>query len=185
MKAWKQLGAAAIIAVTASLLLSGLPQADLAAGGTRQELAVFKAAQPNLLNYDNVIELLIGLDLQQKIKRVDLNRGVLAIDLAAARRSTAESLNRDMLELFRLCFIQKNNVDRLLIRVLDHQPQAGPGKAAVARELLVSADVRRSDEALAELLPLLNAGDLLEESWSKRLRLHFTPLWHERYDLPE
>ncbi|WP_028561298.1 hypothetical protein [Paenibacillus pinihumi] len=185
MRAWKQLGAAAAIAVTASLVLSALPMADLAAGGTRHELAVFRAVQPKLLNYDNVVELLSGLGLQQKIKRVDLNRGVLAVDLLTGKRSTAESLNGDVLELLRLGFIRMENVERLLVRVLECPEAAGDVQASLAPSLLLSADVRKTDESLAEIIPILHAGDLLEGSWSKRLRLSYTPLWRERYGSPK
>lgn len=184
-KVWRRTAHCAALASAASLLLGSLPQANPAVGRHHQPLAVFQQAQPRMLDSGNVVDVLEGLELKQQIKRVRWSRGVLSVDLKAARGATARNLNQDLLELLRLSFVHLDNVERLLVRVLDRQEEidAASGAEGGGRwELLLASDVRRTDLHVASYVSAPAADDLLQPHWQARLRLVYTPLWRERYE---
>lgn len=184
--AWKRIALGAGLSAAASLLLGLLPLAGHVAGKQHQPLAVFRQEQPRLLASSNVVDVLGGLELSQHIKRVRWSSGVLSIDLAAAKDATARSLNQDLLELLRVSFVHLDNVERLLVRVLERQKEAGIAAADDAQQeirwaLLLASDVRRTDPQVASWVSAPTADDLLLPHWQERLRLVYTPLWRERF----
>ncbi|GLX68983.1 hypothetical protein [Paenibacillus glycanilyticus] len=159
------LGAA--LAVTAVIGL--LPHSGVHSG---REVAVFHPTGLKRLTSSNLVDAIIGLQLNGNVGKVDWNQAVLTVEMRADEEKQADRWYKDMEKLIRLSFTQMDNVNRLLIRYVDAKDNG---------RMLFAADVRRTDSWLSEHLSELSDADPLhDELWRKRLRIAYTSFLEER-----
>lgn len=173
--AWKALAAAACCAGLAAVLLVMIAP-ETAPGGGRH-LAVFRQEPAVRLDSGNLVDLLAGADFGQKIRRVRWSGSVLSVDFrAASGGGSADAVSSDLKELIALAFGHTSNVQRLLVRIGEDDPQSGKER------LLLAADVRRSDPWIAgPWSDLVEADPVRDRIWRERLRIVTTRLWEERF----
>ncbi|WP_127566951.1 hypothetical protein [Paenibacillus xylaniclasticus] len=145
------------------------------------------------LNNSNLVDWLVGLSLETRLMRVDWHSPTLSLDMVISSDTPLDAENvqsflRDAEQIWRMCFLRTDNVDRVLIR-FGESPNAKPYSGLFARSdrapvfrLLLAADVRRSDrwiEAGESAWSGIEYADT-DPIWRQRLRLSFTPLWESK-----
>ncbi|AJY77175.1 hypothetical protein [Paenibacillus beijingensis] len=181
-------------ALAAVLLLGLLPfkQTDgNGSGAAVREMMVFNPEAEGRMNNRNLVDLLTGLELSQRMTRVGWNNAVLSVDLVVpAEGGYSDDWFRDVNKLVHLAFRQVDNVSRLLVRCSSEFPAgqqaaSAPGDAPAAfaeGDLLFSADVRKSDAWLKDKGEEAPPTDpVRNREWRNRLRLHFTSEWDARF----
>ncbi|WP_150131588.1 hypothetical protein [Paenibacillus sp. BIHB 4019] len=180
-----------VLAVMAGLSL--LP--DMRKSETGTEVAVFRPAATRLTN-SNLVDMLIGLQLATPILRVEWENSLLTVEFKVnAAKGLPVEWTRDVEQLLRLSFVKMENVNRVLIRYAvpadkaalpsnagkAREGQAGLADSSVKSQLLLAADIRRTDSWLASLGELGSADPLHDEIWRERLRLSNTSEWTKWY----
>jgi hypothetical protein len=174
--AWRALAAAACCAGLAAALLVviGPENAPPDAG----HLAVFRQDRSVRLDSNNLVDLLTEAKFESKIRRVRWTGSSLSVDFTVREGEAAESVYADLKTLVAQAIGHTANVRRLLVRF----EAAGEREHEGRRELLLAADVRRSDSWIADDWTGLADADLgQDEIWRERLRITATRLWAERF----
>ncbi|EXX91327.1 hypothetical protein BG53_02900 [Paenibacillus darwinianus] len=182
IKAFAAAGTAAIIAGFAVLLLphgGALPY-------PADEVAVFRPDRFTKLSDDNLVDALIVQSFSQPIKRTFIKRAVLSVDFAVMPETAEiEALLGDLKKLVKLSFFQTGNVDRLLVRFVEASKDRARTDGRKGYELLLAADIRRSDGWFSAGAGSFEQADLLGDiAWRQRLRLSYTAGWTERFGPP-
>lgn len=143
----------------------------------RQAATVFAGPTPAVLTDDNLVDALDPLQLPMPIAKVELNRGILSVDLKVdGDKIGTDDVYRGMAEMISFAFEHTSNIDQLLLRLMAEDRWLG------TKYLLVAADVRRAEFSAEELNALRHAGSgELPEALRVRMRLTETRLWRSRF----
>ncbi|WP_018751414.1 hypothetical protein [Paenibacillus sanguinis] len=138
---------------------------------------VFAGQKPGRLTEDNLVDGLSVLPLPLPLAKVDLNAGILSVDLKVTdEESSTEQVYQGMAELISFAFEHTSNVDQLLLRVLAEDRWLG------TRYLLIAADVRRDEISTEELFGLRDMGNgPLPEDLQSSMHITETQLWKSRF----
>ncbi|UVI32386.1 hypothetical protein [Paenibacillus spongiae] len=172
MRIGKRFLAAAMVAAAAAVLLTLVPFAEQRKDKDRSEVAVFHAAPITRLSSGNLVDSMIGLQLQLPIRKVDWKQGVLSLDLSVnGNAEDSQDWMADLERLLYLAFVQTDNVNRVLVRyIAEGDPTSEPGKLL----LQAAVDVRRTDPWIGtELSELDKAQPYTDYIWRQRLRMSF------------
>ncbi|MGO4373454.1 hypothetical protein [Paenibacillus sp. 2TAB19] len=174
MRISKPLLTACLATIALTLLFSALPHHIWKTAKERGEVAVFHPAPVARLSNQNLVDVLISAQLNERIKKADWHNAILSIDLKVnAEEGRPASWFSDVEKLLRVSFLQLENVKRVLVRIVEDTPQEP--------RLLAAVDVRKTDSWLdTELDALRYADPVHDERWRKRLRVSFTAAWEER-----
>ncbi|MDQ6418238.1 hypothetical protein RB620_02190 [Paenibacillus sp. LHD-117] len=145
------------------------------AGRGKPDMTVMRPGLASALTNSNLVDVLSGVTLREKLEHAEWNGNVLSLELSVTpAKGRPQALFSDVEKLTELAFRQLDNVDRLLVRITE--------RADDRRTLLAAVDVRRSDEWLQrELKSLTYADPVHDELWRHRLRLSFTRAWETRF----
>jgi len=135
-----------------------------------------ETGKPVELTDDNLVDSLSSLELNVPIAKVDLNGGILSVDLKVKdERLTKGELYAGMAELISFAFARTPNIDQLLLRLIAEDRWLG------SRYLLVAADVRRGEWPADAPERLRKTGDGEIPADLKRwFRLTETALWRDK-----
>ncbi|QYR19911.1 hypothetical protein KZ483_18790 [Paenibacillus sp. sptzw28] len=172
MSIWKRLLLASAVTAAVTVLLSVMPQLDGRTQGT--DVAVFRPAPVKRLSTGNLVDSMIGLQLQLQLKKVAWKQAVLSVDLAIdGKGNNTRAWMEDMERLLYLAFVQTDNVSRVLVRFVQ-QDVSVEGTGAGPR-VVAATDIRRTDKWLAfELSKLGEANPFSNAVWRQRLRFSFS-----------
>lgn len=175
MNIGKPLLAACATALAVTLLFTWLPHAAWQNTVNRSEVAVFRSTPAVRLTNNNLVDVLVAVQLNERIKKADWSNGVLSVDMRVSTSGGRPGLwFADVEKLVRVSFLQLENVKRILIRMVEER-----GNGPV---LLAAVDVRKTDEWLINEMQFLSQADPVhDEMWRKRLRVSFTSAWEERF----
>ncbi|WP_138753492.1 hypothetical protein [Paenibacillus sinopodophylli] len=164
---------AAALAVT--LLFTWLPHGAWQQENARGEVAVFRAITAARLTNSNLVDVLVAIQLNERLDKADWSNGILSLEMRVdSSAGRPADWFADVEKLVRVSFLQLENVKRVLIRMIEKQPD---GTTA----LLAAVDVRKTDEWLInEMQHLSEADPIHNELWRKRLRVSFTSAWEKR-----
>jgi len=164
---------AALIALT--LLFSWLPALASKELAESREVVMYSAAPISRLTSSNIVDVFAGIHWNGQLKSVKWNGSILTVSIKAdGRTGRPTEWLADTEKLLRACFLQLENVNRLLIRIVDAEGEAG--------YMLAAIDVRKSDRWLKEEFEELRFADPIhDEKWRERLRLSFSSTWEERF----
>ncbi|MFC4777557.1 hypothetical protein ACFO9Q_12240 [Paenibacillus sp. GCM10023252] len=171
--------------MAAVLLISLLPHGEWKSPAQREEISVFRNMPYKRIGNDNLVDAMVSLQLSERLTKVEWKSAVLSVDVRVdSGASQPERWFADVEKLIRLSFLHMENVNRLLVRFVEYKPNAGAGSmnSHTAMRLLFAADIRKSDQWLADSLDGMKEADPIHsELWRKRLRLSFTSAWNERF----
>jgi len=143
-----------IISILSVVLLASLSKLNGRLLENKAVHTVFAAGQPGELNDDNLVDGLTALRLPVPISKVDLNGGILSVDLKVTDDQFDKSqLYAGMAELISFAFERTTNVEQLLLRLVAEDRWLG------TRYLLLASDVHRDDLPQGALEMLRNTGD--------------------------
>lgn len=167
---WLKAGVATlVVTMFLGLALDGL-------GSREGVLPAIHHEAPERLGDGNLVEVLAGVQLKERLGRVEWNGSVLTLELrVSADEGRPEAWFDDAKSFIALSFGQLDNVKRLLFRITE----SGYG---AERRLLAVMDVRAEDTWLKdELDALAQINPVHDGVWRKRLRLRLTDAWKERF----
>ncbi|AZS14813.1 hypothetical protein [Paenibacillus lutimineralis] len=164
-----------IVSILSVVLLAVLSKLD---GRLLENTAihtVFAAGQPGELNDDNLVDGLIALQLPVPISKVDLNGGILSVDLkVTADQFDKSRLYAGMAELISFAFERTTNVDQLLLRLIAEDRWLG------TKYLLLASDVHKNEMPQGALKMLRNHGDQeLSDDLLRWFHITRTNLWRQ------
>ncbi|NIK77580.1 hypothetical protein FHS15_002716 [Paenibacillus castaneae] len=175
MKIIKPLLTACIAVLAVTLLLSWLPQVATQQKSKKGDVAVFRATPAVRLTNDNLVDVLVAIQLNERVNKAEWSNGILSVVIKVnAEKGRPSIWFNDVEKLVRVSFVQLDNVKRVLIRIVEERS----GEFL----LLAAVDVRKTDSWLANELDLLAHADAIhDELWRKRLRISFTSTWEEQF----
>ncbi|MBW7473449.1 hypothetical protein K0T92_01665 [Paenibacillus oenotherae] len=190
MSVWRRILLASAVTAAITVSLSVLPHMKGRDAAVDSDLAVFRSAPLIRLSSDNLVDHMLGLQLQLKIIKVDWKQAVLSVDLSVdAARDNSRVWAGDMQRLLHLAFMRTSNVNRVLIRYMEtidtlqgsaHAEDERASRSADLR-MLAAADARRSDQWLAEgVMGLNDENPFTDPLWRGRLRLLFSDIGSSR-----
>ncbi len=175
MKVGKSLiiACAAVLAITISF--AWLPHFLWQGTNTRHTVPVFHTKPITRLTNSNIVDVLIDLQLHEKIGKVDFSHAMVTIELRVdPLKGRPEGWFKDVEKLVRGLFHPIQNVKRILVRMIETEEEGG--------RLLAAVDVRSTDEWLKEEMSVLKYADAIHDTiWRERLRVSFTTAWEERF----
>ncbi|WMT42683.1 hypothetical protein RE628_10455 [Paenibacillus sp. D2_2] len=162
-----------IISILSVVLLVGLSKLDGLLLNNTAVHTVFAAGQPGELNDENLVDGLTALHLPVSISKVDLNGGILSVDLKVTEDQFDKSkLYTGMAELISFAFERTTNVDQLLLRLVAEDRWLG------TKYLLLASDVHRDDLPQGALEMLRNTGEQeLSDDLLQWFHITKTNLW--------
>lgn len=187
MSIWRRISLASAVTLIITLSTSILPGIHGRESADNSDQAVFRAAPLKGLSSGNLVDSIMGLQLQLRPIRVDWKGAVLSIDLSVeSEDDDPEAWANDMQRLLRMAFIQATNVKRVLIRYMeplqDDTLHGGDSENQPSKmRMLAAADVRHTDAWLMTELDNLNTSSPFTDSvWRGRLRLLFSDIGSSR-----
>ncbi|WP_068785251.1 hypothetical protein [Paenibacillus phocaensis] len=168
---------AVLLTFGCALVMAGVAWLSEHPAQPRQAATVFAGPIPAELTDDNLVDALDPLQLPLPIAKVELNGGILSIDLKVeGDQMGAGDVYRGMAEMISFAFEHTSNIDQLLLRLMAEDRWLG------TKYLLLAADVRRSEFSAEELEVLRHTGSgELPETLRLRMRVTETRLWKSRF----
>lgn len=154
-------------------LLPRLEQSLPAANDFRTGRAAVKLTEHNLVDF------MVELPLQLRIRKVDISHSILSIDLNLPKNAEEVSVYRDLYAIVQSSIAKTSNVNQILVRVMDYSGAVNGSAAQLV--LAMIADREKSGDMKA--LPQEISAVALEQQLKARFRLTYTPKWHQRYPL--
>jgi hypothetical protein len=131
------------------------------------------------LTEHNLVDLLIQVPLQLRIRKVELSHSVLWIDLGLPKNVEEASVYRDLYMIVQSTINKTSNVNQVLVRIMDYSNMTGGSSALMV--LAMEADREHAQNLDAHLQEVSSV--LLEQQVKARFHLTYTPRWQERYPL--
>ncbi|NMO96967.1 hypothetical protein [Paenibacillus lemnae] len=139
--------------------------------------AVFNPESRGILNEANIVDEMSRLPIHKDLKRVDLRRGVLSVDVRIVDVAGSPNVvHRQLTEMLSFSFEKMVNVEQLYLRFMAEDAWTGQ------QHLLLAAAMHRREWSpelqrdAAELAP----GQFSEEM-VRRLHLTLTNLWQRQF----
>jgi hypothetical protein len=167
----------AVISGLLALAMSGLPKA---ANFSSSDSAGFGMSDNQVqLTDHNLVDLLVQIPLQLRIRKVQLSQSVLSIDLSLPKNVEESLVYRDLYAIAQSTITKTFNVNQVFVRIMDYAD--GSGTAAVQMVLAMEADREHAKNLDARLHEVSSI--LLEQQIKSRFHLTYTSRWQERYPL--
>lgn len=169
---------ACAVTLVMTLGIAWLPKAMLDHKSDDRGIPVFNGTPIVHLTNGNIVDALLGVPLHERLGRVEWRNSVLSFDLLVPSDGGRPAAWFDDVEqLVRVSYLQFDNVNRLLIRIVEQDGER--------KRLLAAVDVRANDAWLNDPSGSISfSNPVHDESWRKRLRLSFTTAWIERFGVP-
>ncbi|PZE21951.1 hypothetical protein [Paenibacillus xerothermodurans] len=161
-----------LLSVGVAMLLSYLPRLE---NGATSPL--YRAAKAESVSDANIVDVMSGMRLNERIRRVEVTHAIVSVDVLASSSSTKEEIMGDVHMITQTLFRRSTNINQVLIRVLNGSTgRTGP-------TLLLAADAardkwERSGADADQLTPRE-----MEQYLQSSLRMTYTPLWRELFDI--
>lgn len=135
-------------------------------------------SQPQKMTEENMVDGLANLSLRLSLAKVEWHEPLMTIDLHMNKQLDPDEIYRDILELARMGFHQRMNVDQMLIRVME-KPSFIQGNTD--EKLLMTVDARRD-----RMKSITNIQVPIGKGQTRRIlqnhaMVTYTVYWKERY----
>ncbi|GFZ89676.1 hypothetical protein GCM10008018_39850 [Paenibacillus marchantiophytorum] len=165
------------ISVAMVICLSLLPQMDRSTG--LHAPSNWSSNRAGQLTNENVVDLLVQVPLQLRIRKVELSHSRMSLDLSLPKNADSVSVYRDLYTLAQTMLSKTKNVDQVWVRVIDY---SGSKESASTQLVLAMVAERENGKDMEK-----NASDLsliqLEQQLQNRFRLTYTSRWQQKYPL--
>jgi hypothetical protein len=160
-----------------ALAMSLLPEAsNISPSHSAQTGSSIQVVQ---LSDRNLVDLLVQIPLQLRIRKVELSQSVLSIDLSLPRNVEEALVYRDLYAIAQLTITRTSNVNQVLVRIMDYSNASTHTNAQMVLAMEADRDhAQNLDAHLQEVSSIL-----LEQQVKARFHLTYTSRWQERYPL--
>jgi hypothetical protein len=160
-----------------ALAMSLLPEAtNISPSNSAQTGSSIQVVQ---LSDRNLVDLLVQIPLQLRIRKVELSQSVLSIDLSLPKNVEEALVYRDLYAIAQLTITRTSNVNQVLVRIMDYSNATAHTNAQMVLAMAADRDhAQNLDAHLQEVSSIL-----LEQQVKARFNLTYTSRWQERYPL--
>lgn len=165
------------VAITAGLTL--LPHLDNAQQGGLQPAFLNKGED---LTDRNIVDFMTKMQMHMRIRKVELNRSIVSIDLSANAGVAKTDALQDLYELPQYIFAHTTNINQIFVRVLDTNQD--PAKSA-GGSLVAALDAKRDSwmPDTPRMAPV--SADELSQYIQSHYHVTFTAKWDQRFKAAE
>jgi hypothetical protein len=127
----------------------------------------------------NLVDHLVQIPLQLRIRKVELSQSVLSIDLSLPRNIEEAMVYRDLYAITQRTINRTSNVNQVLVRIMDYSNTSAHTNAQMVLAMAADRDhAQNLDARIQEVSSIL-----LEQQVKARFHLTYTSRWQERYPL--
>jgi hypothetical protein len=170
---------AGALSAAIALTLALVPPLQQAGLGSKEAASVFGPGGGRQLTEDNVVDLLVQVPLQLRIRKVELTSSTLSVDLNLPRSADEETVMRDLYTFAQRLFAATGNVSEVLVRVIDYSTAS---RSSGGKLLLALDAVRERGKDMAPAGADENSA-ALEQYLRQHFQMTYTDKWRERFPL--
>ncbi|MEK8127406.1 hypothetical protein WMW72_05705 [Paenibacillus filicis] len=141
-----------------------------------ESATVFSMNKPVTVTEANIVDVVSRMPLHLRIRRVEVSRSYVSIDLVAVTTTESRDTLQDVYEIPKSLFAASTNINQVLVRVLD----ASRGQDSGA-QLLVAADARRDQASQGEGRLKPSGEAELQTYLDTYYRMTYTAIWRDRH----
>jgi hypothetical protein len=162
-----------IVSTLIVLSLSLLPQLE-----DGWNSPIFKSAKAEPVSELNIVDIMSKLQLHLRIRKVEVSRAIVSIDLFTSPSSDRKEIVKDVYAISQVMFNRSSNINQVLVRVLDGAKQTG-GSAS----LLLALDARREKMPKPESKYKAESLQELENFLQSHFHVTYTRNWQEKFEI--
>ncbi|MBD0380596.1 hypothetical protein [Paenibacillus sedimenti] len=167
----------ASLSLAVAVSLSLLPKLDQLAGSN--PLDAWSSKRAAQLTDRNLVDFLVQVPLQLRIRKVELTNARLSLDLSLPKNAESASVYRDLYTIAQMITTKTKNVNQVWVRVMDYSGATDQASAQLVLAMVADREHGKDMEASAGELSLIQ----LEQQLQNRFRITYTSRWQQRYPL--
>lgn len=140
-----------------------------------ESVGVFRTVRAQPVNESNIVDVVSGMQLHLRVRRVEVSHAIVSIDLLATKATANEDAMHDLYEIPGALFSASTNINQVLVRVMDAENEPGAGG-----RLLVASDARREKWLPDEPKLRPRTTDEISAYLDSHYRMTYTPRWQEK-----
>ncbi|MFC0214862.1 hypothetical protein ACFFK0_20855 [Paenibacillus chartarius] len=170
---------AGVLSAAIALSLAFLPELQrtwLSAGGAAP---AFGSAGGRQLTERNVVDMLVQVPLQLRIRKVEVTSSTLSVDLNLPRSADEEVVIRDLYTITQKVFAATGNISDIMVRVMDYSTAS----RSSGGKMLLFLDASREKGKNMAPPGEHETTAVLEQYLRQHFEITYTDKWKERYPL--
>jgi hypothetical protein len=171
--------ATGVLSAAIALSLAFIPQLQQAWLGVKEPVSAFGTGGARRLTEQNVVDVLVQVPLQLRIRKIGLTSSTMSVDLNLPRSADEEVVIRDLYTITQRIFAQTGNVSEVLVRVMDY---TSTSRSSGGKLLLALDAVRERGKDMAPVAEHETTA-VLEQYLRQHFQMTYTDKWKERYPL--
>ncbi|MDQ0915668.1 hypothetical protein [Paenibacillus sp. V4I5] len=157
--------------------LSLLPKMDRSTGlGSPYNWSSNRAGE---LTDNNMVDLLVQVPLQLRIRKVELSNSRMSLDLSLPKNADSAAVYRDLYTIAQTMITKTKNVNQIWVRVIDYSGVTDLTSTQLVLAMVAEREYGKDMEKNANELSLIQ----LEQQLQNRFRITYTSKWQQRYPL--
>jgi hypothetical protein len=165
------------LSIAVAVGLSILPKLDQTAG--LSALDTWSGKRAAQLTDRNLVDLLVQVPLQLRIRKVELTNNRLSLDLSLPKNAESAAVYRDLYTIAQTMTSKTKNVNQVWVRVMDYSGVKDQSSAQLVLAMVADREHGKDMETSANGLSLIQ----LEQQLQNRFRITYTSRWQQRYPL--
>ncbi|MEW9698996.1 hypothetical protein [Paenibacillus sp. SI8] len=165
------------LSIAVAVSLSLLPQLDQSTGVNT--LDTWSSKRAGQLTDRNLVDLLVQVPLQLRIRKVELTNNRLSLDLSLPKNADSVAVYRDLYTIAQTMIAKTKNVNQVWVRVMDYSNAKDQSSAQLVLAMVADREHGKDMETSANGLSLIQLEQLLQN----RFRITYTSRWQQRYPL--
>ncbi|KIL41544.1 hypothetical protein SD70_06675 [Gordoniibacillus kamchatkensis] len=166
-----------VLSAAIALTLALVPQLQEAWLSSKETSSAFGSAGGRQLTESNVVDVLVQVPLQLRIRKVELTSSTLSVDLNLPRSADEEVVIRDLYTIAQRLFASTSNVGEVFVRVMDY---SATSRSSGGKLLLALDAVRERGKDMAAPGEHESVA-VLEQYLRQHFQMTYTDKWRERY----
>jgi hypothetical protein len=179
MNVVSRLAITGLISVAIAFGLALIPQMQFGKNGLRDSPSVLTWAAGRQLTEQNVVDFLVQMPLQLRIRKVELTHSILSIDLNLPRSADEDIVIRDLYTVTEKVIRGTTNINQVLVRVMDYSSSSRSSGGL----LLLALDANRNNGKDMEPVSGHENTAVLENFLRQHFQITYTDKWKERYPM--
>lgn len=126
-----------------------------------------------------MVDLLVQVPLQLRIRKVELSNSRMSLDLSLPKNADSAAVYRDLYTIAQTMITKTKNVNQIWVRVIDYSGVTNSTSTQLVLAMVAQRENGKDMEKNANELSLIQ----LEQQLQNRFRITYTSKWQQRYPL--
>lgn len=167
------------LSVILAVCFALVPKLHSALLDNKEAASVFGPSAGRQLTERNVVDMLVQIPLQLRIRKVELTSSTLTVDLNLPRSADEEVVVRDLYTITQKLFAGTSNINEVFVRVVDYSATS----RSSGGKLLLSLDALRDKGKDMAPASEHETNAILEQYLRQHFRMTYTDQWRVRYPM--